>query len=55
MAQAIRNRITHPKAQADYTITDDELRHVRETCSWFNTLVASFASGVTGNAAATKH
>jgi hypothetical protein len=55
MAQAIRNRITHPKARADYTITDDELQRVRDTCSWFNTLLWSFAEGIVGNTAATRY
>lgn len=45
-AQAIRNRITHPKTSADFEITDAEISTCKETCSWFNELVLAFFNGI---------
>jgi hypothetical protein len=35
----IRNRITHPKIAAEIDITDKEIKHAIEVCTWFNSIV----------------
>ena len=41
-AQVIRDRITHPKAPAEFNISDAEIAICRATSTWFNKLIAAF-------------
>ena len=38
-AHSLRNRITHPKIQGDFQITDDEIRNCKKVTAWFYKLV----------------
>ena len=49
-AQAIRNRITHPKIPEDFEVSDDEIATCKETCSWFNQLILFFFNTLVLNA-----
>jgi hypothetical protein len=40
--QEIRNRITHPKSSAQFTVSDEEIEMCKNVCSWFNSLIANF-------------
>lgn len=48
-AQAIRNRITHPKTSSEFEISDTDIATCKETCSWFNELMMGFFNGVVIN------
>lgn len=54
-AQTIRNRITHPKASFEFEVTDSEIIICKETCSWFNELIAVFFNGLVSPAGHTKY
>ena len=45
-AQEIRNRITHPKTTAEFSISDEEITTCRDVCSWFNNLILDFFNGL---------
>ncbi|WP_420628753.1 hypothetical protein [Candidatus Leptofilum sp.] len=49
-AQAIRNRITHPKIPEDFEVLDGEIATCKETCSWFNQLILFFFNTLVLNA-----
>lgn len=54
-AISVRNRITHPKAAEEMTISDEDISLCKDVSGWFNDLVHSFMQGVlTASAAATK-
>ena len=41
-ARIIRDRITHPKAPAEFRISDAEIAICQATSTWFNKLIAAF-------------
>lgn len=45
-AQAVRNRITHPKTCQEFQVSDAEIEQCQLACSWFNDLVMSFFQAV---------
>ena len=45
-AQAVRNRITHPKTSKEFEISDSEIEQCQQACSWFNNLVLSFFQAI---------
>lgn len=48
-AQAIRNRITHPKTSEEFEVSDSEIATCKETCSWFNELIVAFFNSLVSN------
>nr|CAS03029.1 putative integron gene cassette protein [uncultured bacterium] len=48
-AQEIRNRITHPKTSAEFSISDEEIAICRDVSSWFNDLIIDFFNGLIAN------
>ena len=50
-AQAIRNRITHPKVTNEFMVPDPEIEVAKATCSWFNDIVATMFESLSRNAA----
>ncbi len=48
-AQAIRNRITHPKTSEEFEVTDSEIAICKEACSWFNELIVTFFNSLVSN------
>ena len=49
-AQVIRDRITHPKAPAEFMISDAEIAICQATSTWFNKLIAAFFDRLKFNA-----
>jgi len=54
-AQAIRNRITHPKITADFEVSDTDIDTCKKTCSWFNGLIVAFFNGLVANVSNSAH
>ena len=53
-AQAIRDRITHPKAPAEFKVSDAEIAICQATSTWFNSLIAAFFDRLKFNAKKNK-
>ena len=45
-ALAIRNRITHPKSEEDFTISDTEIEAMKSARSWFCQIIADSVNGI---------